>query len=385
MTSKLQQGGNTVLSVTQGRVVVSHDAGTGIDVNLTAFLTDANGQVRSDADMVFFNQPYGENGSVTFVPPTSGARIEHALTFDLSRLPSGISKVVVCLTEDGGAGFGAVRNLRASIQAGDEVVCDAPSLSGGNGIECLELYMHNGTTPKARATWNVYPAGLAGLATDHGVDVEEDTAPPPPPPAPTINLTKPAPVGAVNLSKGSKIDIAKPDEGQEIVATLAWQNKGSKVLDYDLFCHVTYRDGSSEIVKWDHLTSRTGAVRHHGDLKTGGHGTMERVSVRLTPDIACVGFSAYSALENGTGSFKHAKAQVSIDNGAGSQVTVGVGEMNASPFSYTMYFGTVINTSEVAMQVIGAQDFSRRGSEHQVVLYADGHHEMDRGPENYRK
>src|SRR6185436_5559886 len=58
----------------------------GIDVNLTAFLVGANGKVRSDADMVFFNQPAGEGGSATYHPPAvQGSNVQHRLGFDLAR------------------------------------------------------------------------------------------------------------------------------------------------------------------------------------------------------------------------------------------------------------------------------------------------------------
>jgi hypothetical protein len=202
-----------------------------------------------------------------------------------------------------------------------------------------------------------------------------------------MDLSKPAPTGAVDLSKGSSVDLAKPGGDRFITVKSAWQDKKlsfgrTKKLDYDLFFHVAYIDGTREIVKFDNLRSRNGSVVHDGDQTTGG---IETGKVRLTPDIAAVGFSLYSALENGEGSFADARASVEIDNGEGSKITLNVADMSVDPNRYTLYFGTVVNRGAEALTLTAHEDYSERGSEHQVVLYADGHHEMDAGPQNYRK
>ena len=59
----------------------------------------------------------------------------------------------------------------------------------------VEVYLRNGAW-KARAVGQGYANGLAGIATDFGVSVEEPTAPPSPPPrrphAPTPWRPRPA-------------------------------------------------------------------------------------------------------------------------------------------------------------------------------------------------
>lgn len=200
-----------------------------------------------------------------------------------------------------------------------------------------------------------------------------------------MDLSKPAPTGAVDLGKGDSRAVAKP-AGGTFTVTGTWQNKkgllGGKKLDYDVFAHVAYTDGTEEVVNFDQLVSRNGKVRHHGDLKTGG---TEVVSVELSPDIAAVGFSFYSARENGTGSFADARAAVSIDNGEGSKITIGVSQMNVDARSYTLYFGTIINRGPNAVEVVAHEDYSARNSERRPVLRADGTHTMDAGPENRYK
>lgn len=202
-----------------------------------------------------------------------------------------------------------------------------------------------------------------------------------------LEQRKPAPTGKLTLKKGASQPVAKPSGGVFTV-TGTWKNKGGllgmggKKLDYDVFAHVAYTDGTEEVVNFDQLVSRNGTVRHHGDLKTGG---TEVISVELTPDIAAVGFSFYSARENGTGSFADAQAAVAIDNGEGSTVSIGVTQMNVNSRCYTLYFGTIINRGDDAVEVVAHEDYSAPNSERRPVLRADGTHTMDAGPENRYK
>ena len=100
---ELPMGANTALGSRHGDVVISHALDPALDVNLTAFLVGADGRVRSDADMVFFNRPEAEGGCARYhAPSTAGTTVEHRLSFDLARLPNGIEKIVVALTEDQG-------------------------------------------------------------------------------------------------------------------------------------------------------------------------------------------------------------------------------------------------------------------------------------------
>jgi stress response protein SCP2 len=198
-----------------------------------------------------------------------------------------------------------------------------------------------------------------------------------------LDLNKPAPVGALDLSKGHSIDLAKPSGNGTFEVTATWKNKGGllggKKLDYDVYAHVAYTNGAEEVVNYANLTSRNGAVRHHGDLRTGG---TEKISVRVTPDIAAVGFSFYSARENGTGSFADARAQVEIDNGEGSKVTLRVADMSVDARRYTLYFGTILNGGAEAVRLTAHEDYSGQNIERQPVLHSDGTHQMDAGPEN---
>lgn len=389
MSQTLATGGNAALPTEKLTVKCVH---VGPDADLSALLLTASGKVCTDEDFVFYGQPASTCGSVQYHDKKNGAECEHALTIDLSKVPAAIAKIAITLTIDPETPktFASVSKLALSVcnAAGSAIVDMAPKGDKENAFIICEIYKRNGAW-KVRNFSQGFTNGLAGVATAFGVDVG-DSAPaakpapvaPPPPPAAKVSLTKPAPTGKVSLAKGKSIKIEKTPE---IIATGEWSNTWRKTLDYDLYCHVAYKDGRQEVINFDRLSNKDGSVRHHGDLKSGGNGTIERVTVKMTDDIAAVGFSFYSARENGQGSFSDAKAKVTIDNGAGSTITIQVAQMSVDPRRYTLYFGTCINRDAEAVEIVAHEDYSARDSEHQALLYKDGTHRMDAGPENRYK
>lgn len=409
MATDLAKGANAPLPTGKVVIAVAH---AGPDTDLSALQLTAAGKVRNDDDFVFYGQPKSPEGAVSYrnKAKEDGGYL-HEMEVDLGRVPATIEKIALTLTIDPStpATFSSVVGLAMSISdaGGTELVQVIPEGSTESALILAELYRRNGAW-KVRHVAQGFNNGLRGIATSFGVTVEADASPaaaaapppravppaaskapaqpvPPPPAAasakPTINLDKPAPVGKVNLTKGNKISIAK---GATITATAGWDNTWGK-LDYDLFCHVAYTDGKTEVVNFDNLRSRNGSVQHSGDQQSGGADVKESITVRMTDDIACVGFSFYSARENGAGSFSHAHARVSLDNGEGSTVTLGVTDMSVDSNRYTLYFGTVINRGPQKVDVVAHEDYSKRHSERQPVLYKDGSHKMDAGPENRYK
>lgn len=246
----LAMGANTTLASASGDVVVTHAHDDAVDVNVTAFLVGADGKVRSDADMVFYNQPAGEGGCAGYhEPKRSGSSVEHRLSFDLGRLPQGVEKIVVSLTEDRGAGFAAVVGLAAVVTAGGDTtsVAPVPSFTTEKGVMVAEVYVRNGQH-KVRAVWQGFSSGLHGLATAHGVDVEPPKAAPAPapvaaaapkaapaPPPSTISFQKVT--GQVDMKKGDKP--VSMEKTAKITASVSWRSG----TDYDVYALVMTKDG----------------------------------------------------------------------------------------------------------------------------------------------
>jgi stress response protein SCP2 len=177
MNQTLQAGGNVSIDAFSGTVTVTHDIDPRHDINLTAFLLTESGKVQGDSSIVFFNQPRDPSGTAGFITPVESANTKtHRIDFDLRKIPAGISKIAVTLTEDNRNTFSTVRNLKAEVGAATGVVQLTPnSFNTENGIIVLELYIRN-EQAKVRAVWQGFASGLDGLCLHYGVEVEDESA-----------------------------------------------------------------------------------------------------------------------------------------------------------------------------------------------------------------
>ena len=172
----------TALSENVGSAIVSlgwsSPTGEG-DADVSVLLLDGNGKVRSDADFYFYNNPVAADGSVQLLgkEPT-GDGSEDRISFDLTAVPAEVDRIVVAASRYEGARFGELDDLKVTLAdaVGESllrfVIEDAGQVSA---IIFGELY-RRGEEWKFRAVGQGYESGLAGLATDFGVDIEDDEA-----------------------------------------------------------------------------------------------------------------------------------------------------------------------------------------------------------------
>ncbi|MET9589576.1 TerD family protein [Streptomyces sp. NPDC006516] len=172
--------GLSALSDDVGSVVVSlgwsSPTGEG-DADVSVLLLDANGKVRSDADFCFYNNPVAGNGSVQLLGKTPTADgDEDRISFDLDAVPPEVGQIVVAASRYGGSRFGDLDDLRLRLadSSGDSLVQFAIEDAGAVSAFIFgELYRRAGEW-KFRAVGQGYASGLAGLATDFGVDIDDD-------------------------------------------------------------------------------------------------------------------------------------------------------------------------------------------------------------------
>ncbi|MCX3288611.1 TerD family protein [Streptomyces sp. NEAU-H22] len=170
----------TALSENVGSAIVglgwSSPSGEG-DADVSVLLLDGNGKVRSDADFYFYNNPVAADGSVQLLgkEPT-GDGSEDRISFDLTAIPAEVERIVVAASRYEGARFCELDDLKVTLAdaVGESllrfVIEDAGQVSA---IIFGELY-RRGEEWKFRAVGQGYESGLAGLATDFGVDIEDD-------------------------------------------------------------------------------------------------------------------------------------------------------------------------------------------------------------------
>ncbi|MFJ7072407.1 TerD family protein [Streptomyces sp. NPDC098781] len=310
-------GSNIPLSA--ARVTV--DVAAPVRLDVSGLLLTADGKVRSDDDFIFYNQPAGPG--VTY--RSGGGTAPDAITVDTSAVPPGIEKIVVTASPDAaGQTFQGIEPTATIRNADDNSVLATftpPQLGTETALVIVEVYQRNGAW-KARAVGQGYSNGLAGIATDFGVTVEEPApaapvappqptmqppvAPPAPPmstpPAPQAPAAPPAPpappapapgAGKINLDKG-RVSLQKNQTvslvkgGRPLLSQvkmgLGWEPayRGKDIdLDASVIAYGPQRNhidscyfGKLQIVQ--------GAIRHSGDNLTGeGGGDDEVITVDL--------------------------------------------------------------------------------------------------------
>jgi len=288
----LTKGGNAPLSGERVRVVVV----TGAALDVSALLCTEAGKVRSDEDMVFYNQPTGPG--VSYSP--DGVEVVFAA------VPAAIDKVVVTASLDGSgpATFGRAGPVRVLVQAAGRtealVEFTAEGLTTETALVCAEVYRRQGGW-KVRAVGQGYASGLAGIATDFGITVDDvpamsTAAAPTAPAAPFYtrpSATRPSAAAPVNLDKGrvsltkrQTVSLTKTGAAplSRVTMGLGWDpaRQGASI---DLDASVIAFDARGSAVDKAWFMAKTalgGAIRHSGDNLTGeGEGDDEQIVVDL--------------------------------------------------------------------------------------------------------
>ncbi len=243
-------------------------ADTPLTLDASAFALTAQGKVRGDGDLIFYNQLELAGGGIR------RAEDGRAFTVRFAALPAAIERIVIALTIDQGQrrgqSFGQLRQVRANIRAADgkTVLASFPlatKMMPETALIVGELYRRNGEW-KFRAVGQGFVGGLGPLARQYGVEVSDDPdAAAPPPPASAA--PKPIRLEKITLEKkGSSISLEKKGQGfGEIVVNLNWNRGGNsgggffgrltggRKVDLDLGCLFKLRNG------------RAGAVQALGD------------------------------------------------------------------------------------------------------------------------
>ncbi|MER6308474.1 TerD family protein [Streptomyces sp. NPDC001657] len=294
------------LPLTAVRVAVDVTAPVRLDVS--GLLLGPDGKVRSDDDFVFYNQPTGPG--VTYSAAAGGDTI----TVDTAAVPDAIEKIVVTASPDTpGATFAGTEPTGTVRNADDGSLIATftpPRLGAETALVVVEIYRRAGAW-KVRAVGQGYADGLAGIATDFGVSVEEPAAPtaapatptaPPPapaaPPAPAGQWGPPAGApapgsGKVNLDKG-RVSLQKNQTvslvkgGRPLLGSvrmgLGWEPAfRGKNIDLDASV-IAYGPDRKKIDNcfFGKLMILGGAIQHSGDNLTGeGAGDDEAITVHL--------------------------------------------------------------------------------------------------------
>lgn len=228
----------------------------GLEIDVSAFLLNAQGKVASDKDFIFFNQPVRSDEGVQLEPDNG------RFTFHLDRTGGNIDKIALTMTiangQLKGQSFSQIKNVTVLVKdflTGLEIACFSFNTQDNkeSALILAEIYRHQNHW-KFRAVGQGFIGGLQPLAEHYGVDVSEGESA-----SPTRHGD--APSGQINLSKitlekrGQSLSLEKKQgEIGEILINLNWNaapvraaglfRRPSSGIDLDLACLWEFKNGT---------------------------------------------------------------------------------------------------------------------------------------------
>lgn len=194
------KGQNGGLAPGPVRVICQWTEAPSTDADLSALLL-SGGKVRDDADFVFYNQPESTDGAVRHDGKRChSGRIENRISIDPACIEVDVETVALTLSYDGTgslADLGAVDVAVLDADGSTVAAFTIDDLTTETAAITLELYRRD-TTWKVRAVGQGYHDGLAGLARDFGVSVDDEPEPPPSEPNDPAVATGPPPINWTN-------------------------------------------------------------------------------------------------------------------------------------------------------------------------------------------
>ncbi|SED26067.1 tellurite resistance protein TerA [Streptomyces sp. 2224.1] len=358
------KGGNVPVPAPEVRVELGWQAAPGApDVDASALLL-VSGKARDDADFVFYNQAAHASGAVRHEGKrAAGGAMTDTLTVALASVEPAVDTVVLAASADGGP-FGNVPGLHIRVldAASGAEIARFDSLDAGPETAFVlgELYRRQGAW-KFRAVGQGYDTGLAGLATDFGISVEEPAAPQPAPPAPApapaptpapappaspvrltkVTLTKDVPAVSLTKQGGTSgamrvnLNWSGGSAGKRLGKTLgrkAMQAMGARgallppsgELDLDLCALYELTDGAAGVVH--PLGNNFGAlhappfIQLDGDDRTGAVAAGENLTINLDHQARIKRILIFVTVYAGARSFEGLSATVTLQPQHGAPV-----------------------------------------------------------------
>ena len=177
---QLRKGENRPIP-TQSVVVSCHWVGVvDREADLIALLL-TGGSVRSDDDLVFYNQPSAIGGAVALRDKEHlGGLVEASVQIDLAALPEDLDRVAIALSVDDDRLLAELGPYEIELAALDGTAIAGFAITDMTteaAAVVLEIY-RRGDGWRIRAVGQGYPAGLARLVQDFGVAVDDQSTPP---------------------------------------------------------------------------------------------------------------------------------------------------------------------------------------------------------------
>ncbi|MFI1917366.1 TerD family protein [Nocardia sp. NPDC020380] len=275
MAALLTQGQTGELGVADITVTVNYSA----RIDLAALLLTRSGSVRSDEDLIFYNQPAGPG--IHLVPG------QNALAISLQAIPKGIDHIrIVVALEDrtGRLGDHPAPHIGIAGDQGNELyeyVIEGLGAESAVAAVDLDRGEHGWF---ARAVGYGHHGGFAALLADHGVSVSNSPRTAQQQPArqiikPVLRPGETAPL----RRQGADLTFVKMGLGWDPVPVQGKYGVRPAEIDLDASALIYAGNNLVDVAYYGRLVTGDGAIRHSGDNLTGeGKGDDEVITVDLT-------------------------------------------------------------------------------------------------------
>ncbi len=173
----MTKGANTPVTASSVRAVLTWTSTAGTpDVDVSALLLTQQGRVRDDGDFVFYNQPRHASAAVLHEGKSGGATaMTDVIRVELALVEPAIDSVVISASVQGGtvADVPALALILIDGSAAELVRFEITDATTETAFLLGELYRRGGGW-KFRAVGQGYASGLAGIAGDFGISVEDE-------------------------------------------------------------------------------------------------------------------------------------------------------------------------------------------------------------------
>ncbi len=238
MPRRLAKGANVSLRELDAELgsvtVVLESGGAGertVAADVSVLLLGETGKVRTDDDVVFYNQPIALGGAVHLREKVraqgdepNGTDIEvsaDVVTLELDNVPDDVRSIVLAGSLDPALGvtFGdaAVLSLRLqrTADASDLITFPIEDASTETALLFGEFYRRNGEW-RVRAVGQGYDDGLRALLADHGLEVQAEPAPDESPTGPDVDMPEQPDPDAVTTDVSVGVDGISGPTGKRI-------------------------------------------------------------------------------------------------------------------------------------------------------------------------
>lgn len=383
-----------------------------LEIDTSAFLLGVQGKVRSDDDLIFYNNPSTPYIRYKDVPAASGLK---QFEVELDKIPTDIIKIAFTITiydgEKRGQNFGQVQETYFRILnqvTGSEILrCDLGNhFSVETAVVVGELYRYN-TEWKFSSIAAGFAGGLKELCSNFGIVVADEPSPPAPKPEVIPKLPEPipepkpqipprilaaplpvrqeeltpAPVLNLNLKKielkkkGDSINLKKSAGGLgEVLINLNWNQKQGGGLfsrkngvDLDLACLYELKNGSKGVVQA--LGNAFGSLSQppyvflDGDDRTGTVTTGENLRINGTKVAEIERILIFAFIYKGVTNWSEADGIVTIKQSGGPDIIVHMDEHNNHKGMCAIALFQNVNNETFSIE--------------RLVQYFSGHREMD--------